>query len=196
GSPFRSSRALVATVVPSLTEAIRAAGIFWPGATPKSCLMPATAASRYAPGWSESSLRATSCPSGRRATISVNVPPRSIQNSQRPSTWLRCSELALARDWCRGLPGARVQLAIGGRHVGRGQRGQVRRGRLLAQPHHPDVPAGAGALEQGPGEPAVAQLVDPARVADLGEDAGQHLLGGRVEHIPGLFGQQVSDSEQ
>ena len=47
--------------------------------------MPATAGSAYRPGSSDSSLCTASVPSGRRATTSVNVPPRSIQNSQRPS---------------------------------------------------------------------------------------------------------------
>ncbi len=42
--------------------------------------MPWTAASRYRSGFSDSSLCVASVPSGRRATISVNVPPRSIQN--------------------------------------------------------------------------------------------------------------------
>src|SRR5262245_12047293 len=44
--------------------------------------MPATAASRYCSGFSESSLWVTSEPSGRLATTSVKVPPRSIQNCQ------------------------------------------------------------------------------------------------------------------
>ena len=80
----------MATVVPSRTEAIRAAGISgWfeaeqlPDARHRGVTVGA--------GLSESSLRATSRPSGRRATMSVNVPPRSIQNSQRPSTGLRLS---------------------------------------------------------------------------------------------------------
>ena len=46
GSPFRSSSALVATVVPSRTAAIRVAGTGAPGSTPSRCRMPATAASR------------------------------------------------------------------------------------------------------------------------------------------------------
>ena len=58
-----------------------------------------------------------------------------------------------------------VQIAVGGLHVGTGHRGQVFGGGLLAQADHADVPAGAGPLEQGPGEPAVAELVDPARRA-------------------------------
>ena len=45
--------------------------------------MPSMAASPYRPGFSDSSFRAVSVPSGARATISVKVPPRSIQNSQR-----------------------------------------------------------------------------------------------------------------
>src|SRR5659263_341196 len=82
GSPFRSSRALVATVVPIRTTSISSVGIGAPGATPSRWRIPATAASRYRAGSSESSLWVVSVPSGRRATTSVNVPPRSIQNCQ------------------------------------------------------------------------------------------------------------------
>src|SRR5512147_316157 len=84
GSPLRSSSALVATVVPILTAAIRSTGIGCSAATPSRCRMPATAASRYCSGFSDSSLCVTSAPCGSRATMSVNVPPRSIQNSQVP----------------------------------------------------------------------------------------------------------------
>ena len=45
--------------------------------------MPATAASRYCSGLSESSFSVASVPSGRLPTMSVKVPPRSIQNCQR-----------------------------------------------------------------------------------------------------------------
>jgi hypothetical protein len=75
GSPLRSSRALVATVVPILTASMLAP-------TGSRARTPATAASAYCSGFSESSLWVTSEPSGRRATMSVKVPPRSIQNSQ------------------------------------------------------------------------------------------------------------------
>ena len=61
------------------------AGMSCAGAMPSRCRMPATAGSEYAAGFSDSSLCTASVPSGRRATTSVNVPPRSIQNSQRPS---------------------------------------------------------------------------------------------------------------
>ena len=54
-----------------------------PGASPSKWRMPATAASLYCSGFSDSSLWVTMPPSGRRATISVKVPPRSIQNCQR-----------------------------------------------------------------------------------------------------------------
>ena len=66
------------------------------GAMPSRCRMPATAGSSYAPGFSDSSLCTASVPSGRRATTSVNVPPRSIQNSQRPSIYSRARPSALA----------------------------------------------------------------------------------------------------
>ncbi len=84
GSPRRSSRALVATVVPILTAATRSAGTGSSGASPSSSRIPATAASRWRSGSCERSLRVTSRPSGSLPTTSVNVPPRSIQNSQRP----------------------------------------------------------------------------------------------------------------
>ncbi|CFW38973.1 Uncharacterised protein [Bordetella pertussis] len=77
---MRSSKALVATVVPILTHSTWSAGTGWPGAMPSSLRMPATAASRYCSGFSDSILAVTVAPSGRRATISVNVPPRSTQN--------------------------------------------------------------------------------------------------------------------
>ena len=83
GSPLRSSRALVPTVVPSRTASISPPGIGSAGATPSRCLIAATAGSGYRPGFSDSSLWVVSVPSGRRATTSVNVPPRSIQNCQR-----------------------------------------------------------------------------------------------------------------
>ncbi len=51
-----------------------------PSAVPSSARIPATAASRYRAGFSDSSLCVSRRPSGRRATMSVNVPPRSIQN--------------------------------------------------------------------------------------------------------------------
>src|SRR5690606_2605017 len=40
-------------------------------------------------GFSERSWRATISPAGPRAMTSVNVPPRSIQNCQRPRSQLR-----------------------------------------------------------------------------------------------------------
>src|SRR5215472_6299051 len=95
GSPARSSRAFVATVVPRRTTAIRSAGMLSSVATPSRYRMPATAGSSYPPGFSDSSLCTASAPSGRRATTSVNVPPRSIQNSQRPSMRL-ASPICLA----------------------------------------------------------------------------------------------------
>lgn len=56
--------------------------------------MPATAASAYRDGLSERSLRVSSRPSGRWATTSVKVPPRSTQNCQpftSVSPMSRCS---------------------------------------------------------------------------------------------------------
>src|SRR5579859_1487740 len=83
-SPLRSSSALVATVVPIFTAPMRSLGIAAPGASPSRRRMPSTAASRYASGLSERSLWVVSAPSGRRPMTSVNVPPRSTQNSQAP----------------------------------------------------------------------------------------------------------------
>src|SRR5919106_5959133 len=85
-SPVRSSSALVATVVPIRTTSIRSVGMRVPGSMPSRTRMPATAASGYWFGFSDSSLWVTRLPSGRRATRSVNVPPRSIQNCQRSAT--------------------------------------------------------------------------------------------------------------
>ncbi len=82
-SPLRSSKAFVATVVPILTTSIFSAGTVSPGRTPNKRRIPSTAASSYCSGFSESSLAVTISPSGRRATMSVKVPPRSIQNCQR-----------------------------------------------------------------------------------------------------------------
>ena len=83
GSPLRSSSALVATVVPIFTASICSTGIGRPAGTSSRWRMPAMAASRYCSGFSESSLWVSSVPSGLRATMSVKVPPRSIQNCQR-----------------------------------------------------------------------------------------------------------------
>src|SRR3569832_255318 len=83
GSPLRSRSALVATVVPIFTASTSFAVTGSPGLRPSRKRMPATAASRYCSGFSERSLCVTSEPSGLRATMSVNVPPRSIQNCQR-----------------------------------------------------------------------------------------------------------------
>ena len=80
GSPLRSSKALVATVVPIFTHSTWSGVIGCVGARPRRRRIPATAASRYCSGWSDNSLWVTKVPSGRRPTMSVNVPPRSIQN--------------------------------------------------------------------------------------------------------------------
>ena len=82
GSPCRSSSALVATVVPILTVSIWSSGIGSFGARSKRSLMPCTAASEYWRGLSERSLWVTNDPSGSRPTMSVKVPPRSIQKFQ------------------------------------------------------------------------------------------------------------------
>ena len=83
GSPLRSSSALVATVVPIFTHSTSAGVTGSPAFSPRRWRMPATAASLYCSGFSDSSLWVTMLPSGLRATMSVKVPPRSIQNCQR-----------------------------------------------------------------------------------------------------------------
>ena len=60
GSPLRSSKALVATVVPILTHSIWSTGMGALGLSPNKVRMPATAASRYCCGLSLSSLWVTS----------------------------------------------------------------------------------------------------------------------------------------
>ena len=103
-SPLRSSSALVATVVPILTASIASAGIGAPAASPSSSRMPCTAASRYRSGFSDSSLCVASVPSGRRATMSVNVPPRSIQNCQRMAWHQGRSRIAAGRFGAPAMP--------------------------------------------------------------------------------------------
>ena len=85
-APVRSSNALVATVVPILMAPTRFAGIGSEGERPRRLRMPCTAASRYASGFSDSSLWETNEPSGLRPITSVKVPPRSIQKSQTPAS--------------------------------------------------------------------------------------------------------------
>jgi hypothetical protein len=82
GSPRRSSRALVATVVPILIASIALAGIGASGFRCSSCRIPSSAASSYCSGLSDRSLCTRIAPAGVRATTSVKVPPRSIQNCQ------------------------------------------------------------------------------------------------------------------
>ena len=88
-----------------------------------------------------------------------------------------------------------VQLPVRGLHVGGGQDDQVVP-RRVGQVLHPHVPAGAGALVQGPGEPAVAELVDPAAGAGVGEDGAEHLEGGQVEPVVSPLRQPVGDLHQ
>ena len=83
GSPLRSSSALVATVVPIFTLATRAAGIARLRRRARGTAgCRAAPRRRSAPGFSDSSFARCSRPSGSRATMSVKVPPRSIQKSQ------------------------------------------------------------------------------------------------------------------
>ena len=212
GSPFRSSRALVATVVPSRTEPIWLGGDVLagleaeqlPDAGHRGVGVGGRVVRQQLAG-DQAPVRAAGDDVGERAApVDPEFPawgPGGRVSSPRGQHSSCSSMKRRARpvrpnsggDGDRGGTGVLVQVAVRRLHVRRGQRGQVRRGRVLGQAHDPDVPAGAGALEQGPGEPAVAQLVDPARVAGVAEDGAEHLLGGRVEHVAGLFGQQVGD---
>ena len=78
--PLRSSSALVATVVPIFTASTVLSGIGSEAPSLRISRMPCTAASAYCSGFSESSLCVSRLPSDRRPTMSVKVPPRSIQN--------------------------------------------------------------------------------------------------------------------
>ncbi len=129
--------------------------------------------------------------------MSVKVPPRSTQNSHRPS---RLVLAHVARPCLAAQPAPYpVAGSISPKAACTSAAVTVVRSAAvasLAQAHDPDVPAGAGTLEQGPGEPAVAQLVDAARRAGPGEDGGQHLGGLRVEHVSGPAGHQLDDPDQ
>ena len=81
-SPLRSRSALVATVVPIFTASMTWEGNPSSSVRPSRSRTPCSAASSYRSGFSESSLWVRSRPSGAEATMSVNVPPRSIQNCQ------------------------------------------------------------------------------------------------------------------
>src|SRR5262249_10840828 len=80
-----------------------------------------------------------------------------------------------------GEPGDR------GLDVGGGQRSEIRRGGGRAEVSAPQVPGGAGALEQRASEPAVAQLVDAPPVTGVLEDPLQHGERLRVERVTRLF---------
>src|SRR5690349_6080095 len=98
GSPLRSSSALVATVVPIFTHSTCCGVTGSPRLRPSRWRMPATAASLYCSGFSLSSLCVASVPSGFLATMSVKVPPRSIQNCQRVAV---AGELVAFMCFCR-----------------------------------------------------------------------------------------------
>ena len=72
-SPFRSSKAFVATVVPIFTQATCAGLTVSEGFKPSKCRMPATAASRYCSGFSDSSVWVIKLPSGRNVILSDTV---------------------------------------------------------------------------------------------------------------------------
>src|SRR6478672_1603397 len=171
GSPLRSSRALVATVVPILTAAMSATGIGSPSRTPSTARIPAIAASSYRFGSSESSLWVTSVPSPRRATTSVKVPPRSIQNSQRLAMDLIIGASDLRSP---GLP-ERHRVGDGGsfqhdRAVAAGH-GRAKRGDRLVLPRLQDLDTTGDGVSR-----ADRCLEVPVDVQEHGAGAGQ-LLG-------------------
>ena len=79
--------------------------------------MPSTAASSYRPGFSDSSFSACNAPSGARATTSVNVPPRSIQNSQPVTRLARRRRGAPPRARRRGAAAPRAPLLDARRRI-------------------------------------------------------------------------------
>ena len=79
-SPFRSNKALVATVVPIFIRSILSIGIWSLDFKDNMSRIPCMAASEYCCGFSDSSLCVEILPSGLRPIISVKVPPLSIQN--------------------------------------------------------------------------------------------------------------------
>src|SRR6266567_4984389 len=173
GSPLRSSSALVATVVPSRTTEIRSAGMGAPSATPSRRRIPATAGSVYRHGSSDSSLWTASVSSGRRATTSVKVPPRSIQNSQPRSTPALPRRLSAPdrRDQRPCWPGP-VGSADGPEIVVRPRSGYPQG----------DLPTGRyPGLGGPPGTAEAAAGVDSASVADLLVGRGQVNGGHRGE---------------
>ena len=79
------------------------------------------------------------------------------------------------------------ELLVSGLDVHRHHGGEVFGRRLLAQAHDAQVPVGAGALDQGPGEPAVAEAVDASRLGGPAEDRLEKLHRGGVERVSRLL---------
>ena len=101
-SPLRSSSALVATVVPILTASIGPGGIGASSGMPEHGLDAGDGGVAVAAGVLRQQLVGGSAvPSGSRATMSVNVPPRSIQNCHCP--WVMRRGLAGVRRGCKRL---------------------------------------------------------------------------------------------
>ena len=98
-APRCSSRALVATVVPSRTSRINPAGRGLFDSTPGSRLSKAqiarTAGSPGHSGCTDSTLRTSSSPAGLQPTTSVKVPPRSTQNRQPVAGQTGCTGSAV-----------------------------------------------------------------------------------------------------
>ena len=98
-APRCSSKALVATVVPSLTSRTNPSGRGLPAITPGSWLssaaMARTAGSPGHSGCTDSTLRTSSSPAGLQPTTSVKVPPRSTQNRQPGAAQAGCTGSAV-----------------------------------------------------------------------------------------------------
>src|SRR6185369_3932474 len=155
GSPLRSSSALVATVVPILTHSTACGVTGSPAFSPSRCRMPAMAASLYCSGFSDSSLCVTSDPSGRFATMSVKVPPRSIQNCQR---WPR----VMGAFCCKCMD---LSLQIGHEHLAGGMGDAQRQAAFLGHPLRRD----AAGPENGDFVILDADCVPVVRLGEFGD---------------------------
>src|SRR5262249_41650939 len=86
--------------------------------------------------------------------------------------------------------------AVCGRHIVGSDRGQLGGAGSLAKLRDAEVAGGACALVQGAGVPAVAELIDPALLAGLGQELRQHRDGIGCEAVPGLRREDLRDPEQ
>jgi hypothetical protein len=80
--------------------------------------------------------------------------------------------------------------------VTRSHDGQVRGAGGVPEFGRPQVPGGAGPLEERPGEAPVPEFVDLALLADLAEDLRQHRQRVRFERVTGLLRDRPGDLGQ